>query len=315
MDSRDQPVLHPIGLVCRRTGLKPDLIRAWERRYNAIEPQRTEGRHRLYSDEDIERLRLLGLLTNAGHSISRIAHLDDAQLRDLAVGEERLPPSGDNGHGQAPTEDAAQHLGKCLEAIEALDMVQLEFQLESAAVHLNRINLIEHLLVPLMTTIGDRWLRGELRPMHEHMATAAVRSFMGSLQSAYRVPSSAPQLIVTTPAGQLHELGALVAACAAAAEGWNVTYLGPDLPAEEIVAAARQRKARAVLLSIIYPPDDSHVSEEILRLARHLDQGTPIFVGGRCANAYSKALAEAGALLTEDLADLRRELDLLRSRP
>ena len=314
MDLHDDTALQPIGLVCRRTGLKPDLIRAWERRYKAVEPQRTGGRHRLYSEEDVERLRLLGALTDAGHSISRIAPLEDDQLRAL-VGELELDSETKPAPADGAGADADEHLRHCMEAIEALDRVRLEYELERAAVDLNRFHLLEKLLVPLMQRIGDRWLRGELRPIHEHMATATVRSFVGNLHNAYRAPGSAPHLIVTTPTGQLHELGALVAACAAAAEGWNVTYLGPDLPAEEIVAAARQRRARAILLSIVYPPDDAHVSSEIRRLARHLDAGIPIFVGGRAAAGYIAALEEAGALLTEDLGDLRRELAELRQGP
>lgn len=316
MNTTEDPILHPIGIVSRRTGLKPDLIRAWERRYEAIQPQRTEGRHRLYAEDDIERLKMLGRLTEAGHSIGRIAHLDDEQLRELAEEEDLAiaHPTG-NGHALPATRTPAHHLELCMKAIEDLNGTGLEFQLERAAVDLSRIKLTEELLVPLMRAIGDRWRRGELRPMHEHLATAAVRSFIGSLHSAYRVPSGAPRLIVTTPAGQLHELGALVAACAAAAEGWQVTYLGPDLPCEEIVAAARQRKARGVLLSIVFPADDSFVGEEIVRLRRHLGDEVAILVGGRSASAYSDFLEEADAVLTETLPELRQELVQLRATP
>jgi DNA-binding transcriptional MerR regulator/methylmalonyl-CoA mutase cobalamin-binding subunit len=316
VSTSEEPILHPIGIVSRRTGLKPDLIRAWERRYEAIQPQRTEGRHRLYAEEDIERLKILGRLTEAGHSIGRIAHLDDEQLRELAAEEDlAIPPSTTNGHGPSTVRTPEYHLERCMQAIEELDGTGLEFQLERAAVDLSRINLTEELLVPLMQAIGDRWRRGELRPMHEHLATAAVRSFIGSLHSAYRVPSGAPRLIVTTPAGQLHELGALVAACAAAAEGWQVTYLGPDLPCEEIVAAARQRKARGVLLSIVFPADDSFVGEEVVRLRRHLGEEVGILVGGRSAAAYTDFLEDADAVLTETLPDLRQELVKLRAFP
>ncbi|MDY7094007.1 MAG: MerR family transcriptional regulator [Acidobacteriota bacterium] len=316
MSTTEEPILHPIGIVSRRTGLKPDLIRAWERRYEAIQPQRTEGRHRLYAEEDIERLKILGRLTEAGHSIGRIAHLDDEQLRELAVEEELpLPHPASNGQGPSATRTPKHHLEQCMKAIENLDGTGLEFQLERAAVDLSRIKLTEELLVPLMQAIGERWRRGELRPMHEHLATAAVRSFIGSLHSAYRVPSGAPRLIVTTPAGQLHELGALVAACAAAAEGWQVTYLGPDLPCEEIVAAAHQRRARGVLLSVVFPADDSFVGEEIVRIRRHLGDDIAILVGGRSASAYFEFLEQADAALTETLPELRQELVKLRARP
>lgn len=314
MSPREEPILHSIGIVSRRTGLKPDLIRAWERRYQAIDPQRTEGRHRLYSDEDIERLKLLGLLTSGGHSIGRIARLDNDRLRALAREVEAESRALDSAGDEAllhAGEDPERHLRKCLEAINDLDARALELQLERAAIDLSRFRLIEEVLVPLVDRIGAGWERGELRPMHEHLATAAIRSFVGNLHSAYRVPGGAASLVVSTPAGQLHELGALIAACTAAAEGWKVTYLGPDLPAEEIVAAARARRARAVLLSVVFPADDEHVGEELLRIARHLDDPVRLLVGGRAAASYASYLERAGARRVETIAELRSELALL----
>jgi predicted PurR-regulated permease PerM/methylmalonyl-CoA mutase cobalamin-binding subunit len=169
------------------------------------------------------------------------------------------------------------------------------------------------LLVPLMHRSGDLWQKGDLRPIHEHMASAVVRSFLGSMRGAYHLSTTAPHLIVTTPARQLHELGALIVAATAASEGWQATYLGPDLPPEEIAAAAVQKAARAVAISIVYPPDDPLLMEDLKRLRRLLPSTTELIVGGRASNAYAPVLKDIGALHVDSLSALRQELEQLRS--
>jgi DNA-binding transcriptional MerR regulator/methylmalonyl-CoA mutase cobalamin-binding subunit len=306
---------HPIGLVARRTGLKPDLIRAWERRYGAVEPGRSTTRRRFYSDADVERLQLLRRVVRTGRGISQVAGLPNEELRALLAEEpaEDLPrpappfpePSG---------EVADAYLSLCVAAAHRLDVAELEAQIERASVVLSRLNLLEKLLVPLLHRIGDLWKDGSLRPAHEHMVSAVVRSFLGGMRGAYSSSGGAPHLVVTTPARQHHELGALIAAATAASEGWQVTYLGPDLPPEEIAAAALQGGAQAVALSITYPPDDPLLAEDLRRLRRLLNPGVALLIGGRASGSYAPILAETGALYVEDLAVLRRELEALRTR-
>ncbi|HEV2843911.1 MAG TPA: MerR family transcriptional regulator [Thermoanaerobaculia bacterium] len=312
---------HPIGVVARRTGLKPDLIRAWERRYGAVEPGRSDTRRRFYSDADIERLLLLRRVVGTGRGISQVAGLSNGELEALIEQEPQPtpayspPPSISTPGGDNLDDLTEAFLTRCIVAAQHLDVRGLEMQLERASVAFSRTNLIEKLLVPLMHRIGDLWHQGSLRPIHEHMASAVVRSFLGGLQGAFRPEISAPHLVVTTPARQHHELGALIAAATAAGEGWQVTYLGPELPPEEIAAAALQKGARAVALSITYPPDDPILMDDLRRLRRLLGPETALLVGGRAAPGYGHALNEIGARRVEDLAALRRELQLLRSTP
>jgi DNA-binding transcriptional MerR regulator/methylmalonyl-CoA mutase cobalamin-binding subunit len=308
---------HPIGVVSRRTGLKPDLIRAWERRYGAVEPGRSETRRRFYSDEDIERLLLLRRVVNTGRGISQVAGLSNAELEAL-IQTEPLPartypqPSQVSSNGDLD-EVAEAFLNRCLAAAQRLDVREMEMELDRALVLFSRTHLIERLLVPLMRRIGDLWHEGTLRPIHEHMASSAVRSFLGGMQRACHPEISATHLVVTTPPRQRHELGALLAAATAAGEGWQVTYLGPDLPPEEIAAAALQKGARAVALSITYPPDDPMLADDLRRLRRLLSSQTALIVGGRACPAYAAVLQEIGATQVEDLADLRQEIGALRS--
>jgi DNA-binding transcriptional MerR regulator/methylmalonyl-CoA mutase cobalamin-binding subunit len=305
---------HPIGVVARRTGLKPDLIRAWERRYGAVEPGRSETRRRFYSDEDVERLLLLRRVVNTGRGISQVAGLSNAELEALIDAEPVAPAYVQSGPVAGdPDQVAESFLGRCLAAAQRLDVREMELELDRASVVFSRTHLIERVLVPLMRRIGDLWHQGTLRPIHEHMASSVVRSFIGGMHGAYHPEVSAPRVVVTTPSRQRHELGALLAAATAAGEGWQVTYLGPDLPPEEIAAAALQKGARAVALSITYPPDDPTLIDDLRRLRRLLGSRIALIVGGRACSAYTPILQEIGCIRVEDLAGLRQELHLLRS--
>ena len=307
---------HPIGVVARRTGLKPDLIRAWERRYGAVAPGRTDTRRRFYSDEDVERLLLLRRVVSTGRGISQVAGLPNEELQALIEAEPAPAPARQPQSSPIAgdlDEITEGYLARCLAAAQRLDVRDLEIQLDRASVAFSRTSLIERLLVPLMQRIGDLWHQGTLRPIHEHMASSVVRSFLGGMNGTYSPEIAAPHLVATTPARQHHELGALLAAATAAGEGWQVTYLGPELPPEEIAAAALQKDARAVALSLTYPPDDPLLVDELRRLRRLLDSRTALIVGGRSSQAYAQVLQEIGAHYVEDLADFRRELQALRA--
>jgi DNA-binding transcriptional MerR regulator/methylmalonyl-CoA mutase cobalamin-binding subunit len=326
MSDRTAP-RHPIGVVARRTGLKPDLIRAWERRYSAVAPGRSDTRRRFYSDADIERLQLLRRAVRNGHGIGRIAGLPNEDLLALlaqdATGEatDSAGPgdSGDDvqdgGALGVPGDDDARLLDLCLSAARRLDVRELEVLLDRASVALSRNALLEQLLIPLLHRVGELWKEGVLRPSHEHMVSAVVRSFLGGIRSSHSGNGGGPQLVVTTPARQHHELGALIAAAVAASEGWQVTYLGPDLPPEEIAAAALQKNARAVALSITYPPDDPLLVDELRRLRRLLSPTIELVVGGRASAAYGRVLGEVGARHIDDLRGLRGALEALRTAP
>ena len=308
------PEWYPIRIVSRRTGLSAHAIRAWEKRYGAVDPKRTGTNRRLYSAEDLERLTLLRRATLAGRGIGQVAKLPTSKLRQLVAEDDAAramahPPAAAR---QPRSEGGQKFLDACYAAAERLDSNAFQAALDRASVSLSRPALMEEVIVPLMHRIGDAWRGGKLRPAHEHLASALVRSFVGGLDGAFHAAEDAPELVVTTPAGQLHEIGALLAAVTAASEGWRATYLGPSLPSEEIAAAVRQKGARAVALSLIYPVDDPHMRAELARLAQLLGPSIPILVGGRAAPSYRSFIEEAGARYLPDIQSLRSELELVR---
>lgn len=305
---------HPIKAVALKTGLSPHVIRVWERRYGAILPVRTDTNRRLYSDDDIERLYLLRKATQAGESIGQIARMSTAELRQL-VNSSMVAESPVQGRetGPAQTVTPEDYLHASLEAVRQLDAEALESQLLKASAGLSKPALLEKVLEPLMYKIGDFWRDGTLTTVHEHLASAIVRSFLGSMAAYEHVPDSAPVLIATSPVGQHHEFGALMATIAAASIGWRALYLGPDIPAEDIARAAEQSNARAVALSIVYPSDDPRVGQELIKLHRLLDESVVLLVGGQGAAGYAKILESIGAVHVRDLRLFQSHLESIRA--
>jgi DNA-binding transcriptional MerR regulator/methylmalonyl-CoA mutase cobalamin-binding subunit len=292
----DHDPRHSIAVVSRRTGLSQLVLRAWERRYAVVAPGRTESGRRRYSDLDVERLSLLGRLTAADHRIGDIANLPLADLRQLV---DELPvPAAARPVAAAPvTGDAAAHLERAMHAVAALDPAALEGVLSRASLALGRTALRQDLIQPLLERIGEQWRDGSLRIAHEHMASTIVHSFLAAGNAAQLPEPGSPLLIVTAPVRNRHELGALLAASLGLELGWEVLYLGVDLPAEEIAAAALQRSARAVFLSLIYPPADLVVATQIEQLRRLLGPGVGLLAGGAAAESYAPSLARIGAVI------------------
>ncbi|MBE7503880.1 MAG: MerR family transcriptional regulator [Verrucomicrobiales bacterium] len=300
--------------VAQRTGLSPHVIRVWERRYGAVEPGRTTTNRRLYSDAEVGRLALLGAATRAGHSIGTIARLPDDQLRALAGSGSvfaRREPDG-NGHGSALLPEDGL-LAAALSGIRNLDGRTLEATLQRAGVELGAQGSLLRVVAPLVQRLGDLWHNGDLTAAQEHFATGVLRTHLAHLARPYALAEHAPGLLVATPAGQLHEMGALLAAAAAAGHGWRVTYLGTSLPAVEIAGGAVRSRARAVALSLVYPEDDPELGGQLEELRRLLPAGLPVLVGGRAAAAYGEALARADAQIVKDLVDFCRQLDEIRA--
>ncbi len=308
---------HPMRVVTRRTGLSADLLRAWERRYQLVAPSRSEGGHRLYSDTDIERLRLVYRATLAGRNIGQVAELSTHALaalvrHDAAADAEAGGASDATERAEPhPQPSAAAFLGDCLRTVERLDATALDATLRRAAVALPAAAFLDTLVVPLLERVGTRWREGTLRPVHGHLVSGVLRRVLDRVTESASSPLATANLVVGTPAGQVHEFGALLVAATAAAEGWRVTYLGADLPAEDIAEAAARTGARAVALSIIYPAGDPALRDELRRLRTALPKKIALVVGGAASSTYGAVLDEIGAVWLTDLPHFRAHLRTL----
>ncbi|MBT3605147.1 MAG: MerR family transcriptional regulator [Candidatus Latescibacteria bacterium] len=304
---------HPIKAVAQRTGLSTHVIRVWERRYHAVTPKRTDTNRRLYSDEDIDRLQLLKRATEGGHNIGQIANLSEEALSDLIAQNEsiNLPVHA----SQSESDDAfSTYIDNAIQAIKNFDAKALHTILGRAAVTFSQPILIENIITPFMYKVGELWHAGHLRISHEHLASSVTRNFLENLNTSYAASSSAPNIIVTTPSGQLHELGAIIVSAVASANGWQVTYLGASLPAQEIAIAAIQKQAKAVALSLIYPADDPSIATELIKLKNSLPENTQLLIGGCATINYRAVIQDIGAIEIPNVTTLQTELSQLRTQ-
>lgn len=303
-------IYHSIKMAAKQTGLSAHVIRVWEKRYGAVQPERTATNRRRYSDAEIERLNYLRQATAAGHSIGHIANLPTSELQRMVSSAEvgELPP----GRPRTANSPAQSFHDSCLAAVKELDGSRLDEALQRSVIALGHQGLLRQVAGPLAQTIGELWRSGVVTAAHEHFLTARLTIFLGRLSGEFPISALAPHIVVATPAGQIHELGAVIVNAAAAQVGWRTTYLGASLPAAEIAGAAKQRRAPVVALSIVYPEDDTNLPQELLNLHRFLPSGTKILAGGRAAPAYREPLAQIGAELTHGIDEFCTRLDDLR---
>ena len=308
-DTRDATPRHPIAVVTERTGLSQDLLRVWERRYGAVSPARGPGGQRLYADTDIERLGLLHSATRAGRSISQVAKLSTAELaalvdEDLAARQRRPVATAAVSEGQDAVDDA-------MELARSLNSALLDDRLRRSVATLGISNFIESVAAPLLRRVGDEWHAGRFTLAQEHLVSSLLHDIVSESMRSFTNQSGAPRILVATPAGERHAIGAALVGAAAAVEGWNVLYLGADLPAIEIADAAVAASARLVAVSIVYIDDRNALIEEMRSLRSRLPKTVALIAGGSGASAIAADLSKIGMRVEPSLegfvAELRRE--------
>ncbi|MEQ1822200.1 MAG: cobalamin B12-binding domain-containing protein [Fimbriimonadaceae bacterium] len=288
------------------TGVNQHTIRAWERRHNAFSPSRTGSNRRTFGEEDIVRLTLLRDLVAKGHSIGQIASMTTQQLQESTVS------SLERTVRHAP-QDQSNFSGCALSALTEMDTVGLSRTLNRAVAALGVWRVLEEVIVPLITSIEDGWEDSTLSIAHEHAASAIIRSFLEETRGSLAVDPAAPRIIITTPKNQIHELGACIVAVIAVLESWNVTYLGPNLPAFEIVRAVKQCSAKALALSVVYPLSDPDLAAEFTSMRAGLGQDFPILIGGRAATSYQREIGAIQGVVVQPLSEVKASLGRLFS--
>lgn len=227
---------YPLRTAARLTGLSPDLLRAWERRYGVIEPMRTPGGTRRYSAADIERLRLVKAAVDAGHRVGRVAHLDAAELKRRA---------------SVHAVRSAGHLDEILAALDRLDGAGSQRLLSTQLSALGAACFAREVAIPLVREIGERWASDKMGIASEHLATSVLRSLFGSALQPTSTSLLGPKIVFGTPASEGHELGLLMAALTAQGAGANPLYLGSALPVEDLLRAVDVSHAAALAMSIV----------------------------------------------------------------
>jgi DNA-binding transcriptional MerR regulator/methylmalonyl-CoA mutase cobalamin-binding subunit len=265
-----------IGTLARLTGITTHAIRIWERRYGALKPDRTPGGARLYTEDDVLRLRMIKKLLDRGYTISAIANMSIEQLSEL-VPKDPLLRSEQTKPADAPR--ARAFIDELLAAVAELDLERAGLVLVQAGNAFSPHDLVTQILGPALDEIGERWETGEICIASEHAASAMLRTQLGALLASQPVNGKRP-VVCTTPAGEQHELGALLAAVVVAMHGRRAIFLGANLPAQQIAEAARLAGAGSVALSLVGLAPES-AAREIAALCRVLPKDIEVLVGGR----------------------------------
>jgi MerR family transcriptional regulator, light-induced transcriptional regulator len=269
---------YPIRIVCAVTGLNPITLRAWERRYGFIEPIRTPGGHRLYTQEHVDQItRTLSMLAG-GMPIGAAARA----VRRSAGSSSRTD-----------VWDALR--GQAIAAIMRFDESALDAIYESA-LGLQTIDVVTHkLLVPVLEELGRRWESAEGRIAEEHFFTNYTRNKLGARLHHRRRIAPVARLLCACAPGEHHELGLLLFALAAHDQNVACVMLGADMPFDELAAACKRAGCDGIVISMAMPPGIPSLERELREVVKKANR--PVFVGGEASAANGDAIVGAGAIV------------------
>ena len=275
------------------TGIGIDTLRAWERRYGAVRPLR-DDRGRMYTEADVARLRLLSGAVAQGHSIGRLAGLSNDQLRDLcgAAGAVAVP-------GTDPARRMPIDTTPLITSLRQYDAVAIDQELSRLASVLRPLELLQHVLMPVLTRVGDDWHSQRTRIAHEHLMSSAMRNLLGAFLRLYARREASIRLLFATPSEERHEIATLGAAMLAASAGLGVSYLGADLPAREIVDSVEPAGARVLVLGLTTAASGRTHERELKTIVRELPAGVELWAGGRGAERHASMIRPRGIVLSD----------------
>lgn len=246
-----------IGEFSRRTGIAPDTLRAWERRYGLLRPERSPGGYRLYGQGDEARVLAMRQLIDRGLSAGEAAR--------LAVSTE--PASMEAG--------VAAGAVSLREALERFDDAGAHAILDEALARFTVDAALERVILPCMRAIGERWERGDATVAQEHFASNVVRGRLMAIARNWGAGSGSVALLACPP-GEQHDLGLLAFGLALRQRGWRIVYLGPDTPVATIAEAAGEHLPAAIVIAALAPDSIEANLEALRNLAREYD----VHIGG-----------------------------------
>jgi MerR family transcriptional regulator, light-induced transcriptional regulator len=290
---------YPLRTVTAMTGLSPDLIRAWEKRYDVVAPIRGARGARLYSAADIAHLRLLARVVGAGRAIGDVAGLSRSQLERLDG-----PTVAEEPAGREPRDG---FVGRLIERLERFDHTGLARLLGDAVTGMGTRAFVFEVAVPLLQEVGERWRSDALAIADEHLLSGVVRNLVASLIQS-RLGSGGPTAVLATPTGERHELGLLLIALLALDAGVSVAYLGVDLPAAEIVAAVRRSDAVLLGISAVWSDNRTSAAQEVQAIQRGVPGQVEIWLGGLDAGAVGARIPSFRGLVIDSLPTAESEL-------
>ncbi len=293
--------MYSIKAVSQATGLTVETLRAWERRYGVVVPQRDATGRRVYTPEDVIRLRRLREATDRGHPIGRLAQLSAEALAGLL----NQSPGGPDAAASALVE-------RILEAAQQFHAAECEQALTLAIASMPPQQLITDVLTPLLREVGERWHRGDFAIAQERLVSTTVRRHIGLVLDTYDRGARGNGIVFATLPGERHELGLLMSALTCASRGFRTHYLGADVPAEEIARFARAVDASAVAVSVVLLELLPTLPQQLQALVDGLGTAANVWIGGSASLNLEDELLPPGCHLVSDQFELERRLDMLQ---
>ena len=283
-----------IHVAAERSGVRVELIRAWERRYGVVVPRRTPSGYRVYTERDVALLRRLKQLTEQGVAIGDAVGMLPQLLAELDAGVSPSP---------APAPPEASHWQEAiLEAAAEVDPRRVSDTLDRMLAVLPPLRAYAEVLVPLQREVGERWHAGRLSVGQEHLVTHEVRTRLFSLLHSAPQQGSRWAVLACFPEEQ-HEVGLLGAALRMRHAGFRVTVLGTRTPAAEVGKVARVLRAELVGLSVVMDPGAEAFEATLVAVLGELSPEISVWVGGPVALRYAEVCARLGVRVFENEAD------------
>src|SRR6478672_1064621 len=307
--------MYTIKRAAELTGISVATLRAWERRYGVVSPQRSDGGYRLYGPEDVRALAIMNSLVNEGWSAREAAAETTRRLssRDPAgrqapfgrVDREgrgsRVAPLRPGGRYQSEDAEAFIRAAERLDSASATAVLDARFALGTFE------HVVDDWLMPTLQLVGEEWAHGRLTVAGEHLVSYAVQRRLAAAYEAASVRVDGPTLLIGLPPGSRHELGLLAFAVAARRAGFATVYVGADLPAEDWVRAIEARHAAGMVMAVPRT-DDINAAHAIVDAVHARHPAVVIGLGGSEQEAIADGVVHLGHSITVAVGEMTRHL-------
>jgi MerR family transcriptional regulator, light-induced transcriptional regulator len=289
METPGGPALLRIGELSRRLGVSDHLLRAWESRYGLLQPVRSAGGFRLYSEADALRVRRMQAHIGDGLSAAEAAR---------AVLGEDSGAGADHGRAAGPRRAAPAAAGELSgdlrQALDAFDEPAAQAVLDRLVSDLSVAAVLRDVVLPYLTELGERWENGTATVAQEHFASNVIRGRLAGLARGWG-NGHGPRAVLACPPGELHDLALMIFGIVLNRNGWRIDYLGTSTPVEELTRTVDARRPDLLVLAATLPENLEPHATQLTALTRR----APLALAG--AGATPQIAAAVGArLLTRD---------------
>jgi DNA-binding transcriptional MerR regulator len=263
----------------RLTGIKAHTIRIWEKRYQIVEPERTDSNIRTYCDNNLKKLLNISILNRSGIKISTLCKLSDDQIREKVL------------MSLKPETDFSSQIESMVVAMIELNEERFEWLLNQSITKIGFEETLFNIIYPFYEKVGLLWLTGTICPAQEHFISNLIRLKLSvAIDGLPSVTApDAKRIILFLPEWEMHELGLLTYFYMARKQGLKVFYLGQNVPAADVYDLITTAKPDFLGLYLVVPTEEEVLKTYIQNLSAHFDNGT-IFISGSQASAISDIL-------------------------